>query len=104
MTFQREGAPEALFNHISGTLRRDGDRISLEGVAADSEWGNWTIAGERAGADAPFKLKLHTDHVRLTPDKLERVPFLLQRIGLRFRRPYQSHIRGPHFPLLPFAK
>jgi hypothetical protein len=76
VTCQRDGTPDALFNGVAGTLRRDGDRITFEGTADDPEWGRWTIAGDRSTADAPFKLTLHTDQVHLTPEKLRRVPFV----------------------------
>lgn len=74
--FEREGEPEALFNNISGTLRKAGERITLEGTVADQEWGNWTVGGNRAGIDEPFKLKLQSVNVRVTPDKLRRIPFV----------------------------
>src|SRR5437868_5267368 len=74
--FQREGSADAVFGRISGTLRKDGDHITLTGAADDPDWGKWTVAGDQPDANAPFKLTLHTDSVRATPDKLRRVPFV----------------------------
>src|SRR5207249_3707932 len=76
VVFQREGAPEAAFSNLSGTLHKDGDRITLTGTADDANWGQWTIAGDRPGPEAPFKLTMHTDRVRVTPEKLHRIPFV----------------------------
>ncbi len=76
ITFQREGSPDAVFTAIGGTLQKTGDHIVLKGAANDPVWGDWTLAGDRADAATPFKLTLHTDAVRATPQKLRRVPFV----------------------------
>src|SRR5947209_852795 len=76
ITFLHEGSREAVFSNISGTVRKDGEGISITGAADDSEWGAWTIKGERADADAPFAVTLHCDACRLAPEKLRRVPFV----------------------------
>jgi hypothetical protein len=76
IVFRREGHPDAVFSNISGTFHKDGDRMTLDGAADDPDWGQWTILGERSGGQAPFKLALHTDRLRATPDKLRRVPYV----------------------------
>jgi hypothetical protein len=74
--FVREGSREAVFSGINGTVRKDGDHISITGTANDSEWGDWTINGERAEANGPFSLTLHCSALHATPEKLRRVPFV----------------------------
>ncbi len=74
--FQRAGQPDTVFAGLQATIRKDGDHITLEGAADDQEWGRWTVHGDRASADAPFALTLHTDNLSFTPEKLRGVPFV----------------------------
>ncbi|HEX4592495.1 MAG TPA: hypothetical protein VH120_21375, partial [Gemmataceae bacterium] len=76
ITFRREGAVDAVFSGISGTIRKQGDHITLDGAANDTEWGKWKITGEQADANAPFRIDLNTADLRATPDKLRKVPFV----------------------------
>ena len=71
-----EGSPDAVFTGIGGTLEKTGDHITLKGEANDPQWGDWTLAGDRPDAAAPFKLTLHADAFRATPEKLRRIPFV----------------------------
>jgi hypothetical protein len=76
IAFQRKGGPDAVFSDISGRVRRDGDRVTISGAADDSQWGRWTISGERSDAQAPLVLTMHSDSTAATADKLRRVPFV----------------------------
>jgi hypothetical protein len=76
IAFERDGGPDAVFSNISGTIRRDGDRLTIAGAADDSQWGRWTITGERTEAHAPLSVRFHCDAIAATADKLRRVPFV----------------------------
>jgi hypothetical protein len=76
ITFLREGGGDAVFSNVSGTVRKAGEHITLDAAAHDSDWGDWKITGDQPDANAPFRLTLHTDEVQVTPEKLQRVPFV----------------------------
>src|SRR5262249_30385844 len=61
---------------VNADLRKDGDRITLAGKVDDPDWGQWTLSGGRDGANAPYQIKLHTDGLHATMDKMRRVPFV----------------------------
>jgi hypothetical protein len=76
IVFQREGRPDSVFTGISAEVRSDPDAFHVNGAADDPNWGKWLLTAERNRDSGETSLRLHSDTVHFTPEKLRSIPFV----------------------------
>jgi hypothetical protein len=80
LSVHQEGRPPMQVNAIDVTLQAEGDRLLVNGRAADSFWGDWQISGEIDVKKESGSATLKTDRADVTQAKLEALPFVSPKV------------------------